>query len=77
MQAELALVLIRLAHHGVGFIMLGAIGGAVLVAHRIGALEHLGPLLLQLLARGDVWQRPARAQDGADKGSVGTAKGKP
>ncbi|MNH47845.1 hypothetical protein D3C79_1112940 [compost metagenome] len=55
MQAELALVLIRLAHHGVGFIMLSAIGGAVLVAHRIGTLEHLGPLLLQLLARGDVW----------------------
>ncbi|MNR48686.1 hypothetical protein D3C85_1679510 [compost metagenome] len=63
--------------HLQGLVVQAPVGVAAQVAHGIGAAEHLGPLLLQLLARGDVRQRPAAAEHGADKGPVGSTEGKP
>ncbi|MOA60607.1 hypothetical protein D3C78_1855300 [compost metagenome] len=57
--------------------MQASVGVAAQVAHGIGAAEHLGPLLLQLLARGDVRQGPVTAEHGTDKGPVGPTEGKP
>ncbi|MNE54291.1 hypothetical protein D3C80_1490610 [compost metagenome] len=70
-------VVIALVVHLESLVVQAAVGVADEVPHGIGAVEHLSPLLLQLLARGDVGQGPAAAEHGADKGPVGPAEGEP
>ena len=76
MLAMFPQVVVTLVVHLQGAVIQAPVGVAAEVAHGIGAAEHLGPLLLQLLARGDVRQGPATAEHGTDKGPVGPPKGK-
>ncbi|MNW23130.1 hypothetical protein D3C71_2250520 [compost metagenome] len=57
MQSMLAMVpqvVIAVVVHLQGLVVQAAVGVAAEVSHGIGATEHLGPLLLQLLPQGDV-----------------------
>ncbi|MNS94149.1 hypothetical protein D3C72_1283560 [compost metagenome] len=77
MLAMVPQVVIALVVHLQGLVVQAAVGVAAEVPHGIGATEHLGPLLLQLLARGNVRQGPAATEHGADKGPVGPAEREP
>ncbi|MOA70404.1 hypothetical protein D3C78_1992640 [compost metagenome] len=48
------LVVVTLLVHLLGLVVQASVGMAAEVTHGVGATEHLGSLLLQLLARGDV-----------------------
>lgn len=69
--AILPRVIVTLMVHLPGAVVRMAVGIAGEVAHAIGAADHLGPLLLQQLAWGDVWQRPATAEHGTDSPAEG------